>query len=221
VTQPVQYGPEIKAQVVYLNQYQMIPLERVREAFADLYGHALAEGTIVEACQAVAEEIQPVNKAIQTHLMEKEQVVHLDETGVRINGKLNWLHSASTKLLTFYAIHANRGQKAMQAIGILPKLHGRAMHDGWKSYWAYQSTHALCNAHHLRELEFLKERYPQNWVIELADLLIEIKEAVEVEKAAQHACLFTEQLADFNQRYDWLIEQGFKANTPPEQIEGQ
>ena len=221
VTQPVQYGPEIKAQMVYLNQYQMIPLERVREAFADLYGHALAEGTIVEACQAVAEEIQLVNKAIQTHLMGKEQVVHLDETGVRINGKLNWLHSASTKLLTFYAIHANRGQKAMDAIGILPKLHGRAIHDGWKSYWAYQSTHALCNAHHLRELEFLKERYPQNWVIELADLLIEIKEAVEVEKAAQHACLSTEQLADFDQRYDWLIEQGFKANAPPERIEGQ
>ena len=131
---------------------------------------------------------------------------------------MNWLHSASTKLLTFYTIHANRGQKTMDVIGILPKLHGRAIHDGWKSYWAYQRTHALCNAHHLRELEFLEERYPQNWVIELADLLIEIKEAVEVEKATQHSCLSTEQLANFNQRYDWLIEQGFKANAHPSRL---
>jgi len=106
----------------------------------------------------------------------------------------------------------------MDVIGILPKLHGRAIHDGWKSYWSYQSTHALCNAHHLRELEFLKERYPQNWIIELTDLMIDIKEAVEVEKAAQHACLSTEQLADFNQCYDWLIEQGFKANAHPSRL---
>lgn len=221
VTQPVQYGPEIKAQVVYLNQYQMIPLERVCEAFADLYGQALAEGTIVEACQGVAEEVQPVNEAIKTHLTEQEDVVRLDETGARINGRLNWLHSTSTERLTFYAIHAKRGQKAMDEIGILPKLHGRAMHDGWKSYWAYHCTHALCNAHHLRELEFLKERYPQDWVIEFADLLIEIKEAVELSKTRQHACLSTEQLADFDQRYDRLIEQGFQTNAPPVRLEGQ
>ncbi len=96
VTQPVQYGPEVKAQAVYLNQYQLLPLERVSELFADWYGQALAEGTIVSATQEVAHQVQPVQTAIQTHLTEQEAVVHFDETGLGINGVLHWLHVAST-----------------------------------------------------------------------------------------------------------------------------
>jgi transposase len=221
ITQPVQYGPEIKTQAVYLNQYQMIPLERVSETFAELYGQGLAEGTIVDACAEVAEQVEPVNEAIQTHLTEREEVVRFDETGARIAGYLNWLHSASTQRLTHYAVHAKRGQQAMDAIGILPKLHGRAIHDGWASYFAYACAHGLCNAHHLRELEFLKERYPQDWQIPLADLLLEILEAVKTARAAQAANLSLTQLSEFDRRYDALILQGLLANAPPERPPGQ
>jgi transposase len=220
VTQPVQYGPRFQAQIVYWNQYQMIPLERVCEMSEDLYGHRPSEGTVVRISQETAQSVQPIQAAIQTHLRRQEAVGHFDETGVRIDGKLCWLHSVSTDLLTYYAVHAKRGKLATDAIGVLPGLKGIAMHDGWPTYFRYpEVTHALCNGHHLRELAFLEERYPQKWSTEMKDLLGEIKKEVEKRKEKGEN-LSERQLAGYEQRYDHLIRKGLKANPnakPPEE----
>ena len=215
VTQPAQYGDEIKSQAVYFNQYQLLPLERVSEALETLYGQPIAEGTIMDACQEVADLVTETNAAIKKHLTEWEAVVHFDETGVRVESKLHWLHSASTPRLTFYAIHPNRGSLAMDAIGILPSLQGRALHDDWPSYFKYAILHGLCNAHHLRRLEFLLEQYPQKWVGEMMDLLVRMKEAVDRAKEASRSYLTRRQRTAFEESYDHLVLKGLRANGPP------
>lgn len=221
VTQPVQYGPRIKAQAVYFNQYQFIPLEQVGEVFADLYAHSLGDASIVAACQEVAAQVEPINQQIKAHLATADAVVHFDETGARVAGKLHWLHSASTEHLTHYTVHTKRGSQALRDIDILPDMKGVAVHDGYVSYFQFVNVaHALCNAHHLRELKFLEERHEQTWAAQMAALLVEIKQAVETAKALD-APLTPEAVACFDARYDDLIRTGLQANPPSQQASSQ
>ena len=117
----------------------------------------------MKAQQECAAAIAPATAAIKDQLRDAS-VAHFDESGVRVAGKLQWLHVASTERLTDYTVHAKRGQAAMEAAGILPGFTGRGMHDHWKAYFAYTDcTHALCNAHHLRNWSFVHKQYGQAW----------------------------------------------------------
>ena len=214
VTQPVQYGPRLKAQASYLNNYHLIPLARTCELLGDLYGHRPAEAFVLDANAAVMDKAGPSLATIKQQLIAAD-VVHFDESGLRVEGKLNWLHVASTNQLTRYAVHPRRGQEGMRALGILPEFEGRAVHDHWKSYFTFdQCEHALCNAHHLRGLQFVVDQYEQGWAEEMAQMLVEIKDAVAVAHPAQRS-LRSERIVYFEQRYDDLITQGLKVNPPP------
>jgi transposase len=218
VNQPVQYGPRIKAQMVYFNNYHFVALERVAEIMADLYGQPVSEGTIVSAGGYVAQQVRPVNGWVKQYLAELAEVTHHDETGVRVAGKLQWLHSSSTADLTHYAVHPKRGSAALRDIGILPKRQGWIVHDDYASYFQFDNLwHGLCNAHHLRSLIFIAERYQQQWAPDLAELLLDIKQAVENAKDQDLIQLSEEQKADFEKRYLGLIEQGLQANPSPEE----
>lgn len=211
----VQYGTEIKSQMAYLNSEQHIPLERACDLLEEWYGHRPSEGTIVSVCAEAAEKVEPANEAVKEHLVEEEAVVNFDESGFMINGVLNWLHSASTPRLTCYATHPKRGSAAMNDIGILPRLKGRAVHDDLAAYFLYELEHALCNAHHLRTLIFLLERYPQKWIEPLKDLLLKIKTKVETANEKGQTSLSVRQRNIFYKAYDQLITQGLRANPPP------
>jgi transposase len=215
VTQPAQYGPRLKAQAVYFNVYHLLPLERTSELFADLYGQPVAEDTIHNAVSHLAEQVTPANEVTADQL-RAAAVVHGDETGVRVNGKLHWLHVVSTATLTHYTIHPKRGCQGLAAGGILTKLQGRAVHDYWKSYFTvHRGPHALCNAHHLRELRFIHEQYDQDWATQMSELLLAIKAAVEQTRPlADH--LPAAQMAAFEQRYTTILAEGFAANPPPD-----
>jgi len=217
VSKAVQYGTEIKVQMVYLNTEQHIPLERTCDLLEEFYGHRPSEGTIVTACAEAAQKVEKPNEAVKEHLVEKEEVAHFDETGIMVNGVLNWLHNVSTPRLTCYAIHAKRGSVAMNEINVLPRFKGRAVHDDLASYFQYDLKHALCNAHHLRTLLFLLERYPQKWIEPLKDLLLKIKTKVDTAKEKMQTALSLRQRNLFNKAYDELIAQGLRANPPPKE----
>lgn len=215
VTQPVQYGPRLKAQVVYLNHYQLLPLGRIRQLCADFYGHAPSEALTLKSSAELVAHLAPALHAIKAQLVAAD-VIQCDESGLRVENKLHWLHSVGTAELTYYAVHAKRGQKAMRDIGLLPAFGGRAVHDGWASYFQFeQCTHALCNAHHLRELQFIVDRYEQSWAQDMMALLREIKREVAAAPGDWDS-LPPERLAHYTQRYDDLLQRGFAANPPPE-----
>jgi transposase len=216
VTEPVQYGRRIKAQAVYFNQNHHIPLERTQEILLDLYDHSPSEGTIIAACQETEEQVAPVNAVVKEHLVETEEPVHCDETGLRVEGKLFWTHVASTERATYLEVHPKRGREALDEIGILPQRQGKVVHDGYSSYDQYLDVeHVRCNAHHLRELVFVEEQYEQAWADGMIKLLVEIKEAVEEAKKQSQSALTDQQQVNFEAQYDQLLAQGFQTNPPP------
>jgi transposase len=214
LSQPVQYGPGVKALAVYLQEYQLLPFARTHELLADLFGCSLSEGTLSTALATAAARLAPVQAAIQAALVGAA-VAHFDETGVRIGAQTQWLHHAGTQRLTCYAVHPQRGKAATEAIGILPAFTGTAVHDGWSAYASYPCEHALCNAHHLRELTFVAEQTQQPWASDLIALLLEIKQAVEVAQSAGESGLSAVGRAAFEGRYAALVEAGLAANPPP------
>jgi transposase len=219
----VQYGAHIKALCVYLMSYQLLPYEGTAQLLTDLFGSAPSEGTLHLAQQRAATKLKGVQEAIRESLRQGA-VAHFDETGVYIQGKRQWLHVASTRHLTLYQAHPRRGEKGTRAMGVLPGFTGVAVHDGYQSFRVYPCSHALCNAHHLRELTALQEE-GQGWAKQMKGLLVQIKGAVDLARGAGQQGLRQEQLLSFEGHYRKLVAEGLEANPanppPPEPRKGK
>ena len=213
VNAPVQYGPAIQAAAVYLKNYQHLPYARTGELLGDFFGCPISEGTldniIARSHELAAGPVDQIKASI-----EGAPVVHFDETGSRVEGKLWWTHSASTDLATYYDVHRKRGGEAFDSIGILSGFTGRAIHDFWKSYFGYDCLHGLCNAHHLRELIFVHEQHQQDWADHMGDCLLDIKDAVDQAKESVNQ-LDEKQIRAFETRYQQILDEGYANNPLP------
>lgn len=219
VSAPRQYGPRLRAVATYLVQQQFIPYARTRDVLADVFGAALSVGTLVNLVRQGAQHLQTVADEIKGALRQAP-VLHHDETGLRVAGAagagLQWTHVTCTPDLTHYIRHAARGASALEAIGILPGYAGVSVHDGWTSYRHYTACrHALCNAHHLRELTFMEEELQQPWAGQLKTLLREMRTAVEHARAAGATQLERAVRDRFVARYAALLAEGVAQNPQP------
>jgi len=200
VDHPVQYGNQIKSQSVYLSMFQLIPYERVTDFFYEQAGIPVSKGTIVNFNQK-AFDLLEVYDAFAKRKLQDSQIINADETGINVGGKRIWLHSASNEQWTYFYPHEKRGADAIDEIGIIPLFNGILVHDHWKPYFTYECSHALCNAHHLRELELAWEQDNQQWAKSMQELLLEMNKAVDL-KGGKVSLI---KAALFRKKYDEIL----------------
>jgi transposase len=208
---PVSYGPRIRAMGIYLVSYQHLPYVRAAEILSDWTGAEVSVGSlqafVAEGADGLEEFLKEVRRAL-----EGAEVAHFDETGGRIEGELSWIHCASTETLTLYTAHEKRGRDGIDAAGVLPGFEGTAVHDGWAPYRLYeQARHALCGAHHLRELVCAEEQ-GHGWASAMSALLLDVKDAVHQARQAGRDCLDQRALATVHGCYREIIAIGYEQN---------
>jgi transposase len=187
VSAPVQYGPHAAAIAVYLCLGQHLPVARTADLLAELFGTPMSVGTVAAWTTRAAAGLEPFTAAARTALTRAE-LVHADETGLRVAGRLHWLHVACSSRFTALFCHRRRGKEAIDAAGVLPGFTGIAVHDAFTSYSRYPTaTHALCNAHLLRELIAVVDHHDAHppsgadtpagwcWAAQVIDALLALK----------------------------------------------
>jgi transposase len=213
VNQFVQYGSRIQALAVYLINYQMLSYSRTAAFFRDQFGQSISEGTLVNMNRTFGKRLPLLEQQLREEILQSP-VVHFDETGIRTNGQLQWLHTMSTKDVTLQYVHPKRGKEAMDHIGILPAFSHIAVHDGWNSYFKYeQCRHVLCNAHLLRELQGIYDQTKEEWAQEMIELL----RSAKVEKDRSNGRVDVSVLIRIEQAYERILQKGYQLH--PDQIE--
>lgn len=204
----LQYGPIYRAIAVCLNQGNYIPYNRLAQISRDIFGIQVSKGTLVNIVYECGAKLESSMKYIKDQL-KNSGVLHVDETGNRVQGKNQWLHTAGNGRFTYVKTHPKRGNVATDEIGILPDFKGTLVHDFWKSYFNYTDcSHALCNAHILRELNGIIENNQQLWAENMKTFLVEIKRNVDNAGGP----LLPTQVVAYEARYDEILAQGDQEN---------
>ncbi len=177
VTKAVQYGTGLKSHSVYMSQYQLVPYNRIQDHFVDQLNIPVSEGSIFNFNKEAFQLLGDFEAWVKDKIASSD-LAHADETGINIGGKRHWLHCVSNDYWTLYYPHKKRGTDAMNDMGILPRFQGVLCHDHWKPYYKFDCTHALCNAHHLRELTRAWEQDSQQWAKNMKNLLETINRKV-------------------------------------------
>ncbi len=218
----VTYGNRLKALVCVLNTKGMVAMKNLSEIIQGLTGLKPSVGTVSNMLHSAAVKAKMIVDGFQQKLHENP-VVHCDETGLRVNGKLHWVHVISTSGLTYYALSEKRGKQAMDEIGFLASYRGIVVHDFWASYFkATGAEHAMCCAHLLRELTGVFENHPeQTWARELYCELLSMYRAADFYN--QHPEIDSRQhyMECLKRNYDQILEKGAAQNPLPEKESGK
>jgi transposase len=185
VSAPVQYGKSVRAIVNYFSKYQLIPSDRLREMMDDLFDTAVSEGSIDNFSSYAQNSLGNFKSKIFDHI-EDIKVANVDETGTRVNGKKGHLHVFSNEYLSYIYYHASRGMKAVNECGLLPKFKGTLVHDCFSMYFNYGKNNAICNAHLLRELIFIEEKYKFSWATRVKTFLFDLNELIKFDRENQY-----------------------------------
>jgi transposase len=205
----VQYGPRMYALLVYLYVNQFLSYQRTVELCETLFGVAPSEGTVNESLKTCYEKLESFEETVKEELKEAE-VLHCDETGMRMEGKTGWFHTASTEELTFYHVDEKRGKEALDRIGLLDGYTGTVIHDCLNSYFQYDVLHGLCNAHILRELRYVNEEMGQTWAAEMSELL-----KSGLKRKEEQGILNDQEYAEFEKEYMEILSRGRAEQPPP------
>lgn len=200
VAAPAQYGANIAALVVYLSAWHFIPEDRLAELIRDVFHLDLTTATIAAMLRRKAEAWNDLADHIGEQV-KQAAVKHMDETGLRIAGVLQWLHIASTWLLTFYRVSRKRGDMLEGVTGIV-------VHDFWRPYFTMSGVaHALCNAHHSRELKALIENEKEAWALAMFRFLRHACHAANLARR-QNRSLKPAFLRWLSERHDRIVAEG-------------
>lgn len=221
ITATKQYGKNITAFVTALHTVGMVSIDRVRQFMEGVIGIQMSTGTIKTKLEGLRKSVRTSVKWIKGKVKQLP-LIHCDETGLRVEGSLHWLHCCCDQNWTYLFIHKNRGKKAMEEMGILPDYTGILETDCWCAYFQYTDVeHALCNAHLARELVYAAENLGQLWAEELKSLLFEIHQEREMRKCAGETAFSPTELADYYARYDAIVQTGLSHNPVPEKASGK
>lgn len=214
VNAPVQYGNGVKAYAVLLNVHFKLPFKKIQLLFGDLFGYSINESTVYSASQQCYKKLEKTEEIIKSKIAESD-VAHADETGLRVKGKLHWLHTASSLLYTYLFVHEKRGGKALTSEkSILDKIRGWLVHDCWSSYFSFEKLkHAICGAHILRELEGLVENGQSKWAKVFKPFLMSVYEMPFDERVKQRQYI--------ESRYNIICNIGEKSEPPPKKTLGK
>jgi len=211
----IQFGPNLTALCGYLSAHQMIPHERIGEMLEDLFGQSVSTGAIDAMLSRTYHSLEEAEEAIKAHLL-KEEVLHSDETGFNVGGKLHWLHSISSVAATLFYPHPIRGKEGMDSGGVLPGFGGIVVHDHWSPYRHYtEATHAYCNAHILRELTGIIQNEALRWAEEMKHLLRTMNKVVKQAKEQGKKALSKAQIEKFNDAYTTITRGALNCYDPP------
>lgn len=214
----VTYGNRLKALVCVLSTKGMVAMKNLCEIINGLTGIKPSVGTVSNMLHSAAIMAKPIVDSFPQKLLQKP-VVHCDETGLSVNGKLHWVHVISTPKLTYYALSEKRGQKAMDEIGFLAQYNGVVVHDFWNPYFkATKADHAMCCAHILRELTGIFENHPkQKWALDMYYELLSMCRAADFYNQNPEINSRKFYMDCLKQNYDTILEEAIRQNPLPEQ----